>query len=443
MIKDILIVDDEINMAKAMGEALKRIDFDVDIVYSGEEALKKLNSNIYKMVVSDVRMDKIDGKELLKKIKKISPKTVVILVSAYGTIQDAVEIMKEGASDFIVKPFSAEELQKKVKDYFPSDFQVIKFNEIVFKSKVMEKNIKIAEKAAKTSAPVLIQGESGTGKELMAKFIHNKSNRNKHPYIAINCAAIPEHLLESELFGYEKGAFTGANTAKPGKFELANNGTLVLDEITELHPTLQSKLLRVLQEREVDRLGGLKSISVNVRLISITNKDIEELVKDGNFREDLYFRINVIPIKIPPLRERKSDLEYLTNYFLNVFKEENGKKELTVSDKTMELIMNYSWPGNVRELQNVIQRAVIFSEGNKILPSDLFLTESKLDVKLPDELMSLQEMEKRMIIYALRKTNGNRKNAASILGISERTLRNKVKEYQLNVNDIISGKIDA
>ncbi len=443
MIKDILIVDDEINMAKAMGEALKRIDFDVDIVYSGEEALKKLNSNIYKMVVSDVRMDKIDGKELLKKIKKISPKTVVILVSAYGTIQDAVEIMKEGASDFIVKPFSAEELQKKVKDYFPSDFQVIKFNEIVFKSKVMEKTIKIAEKAAKTSAPVLIQGESGTGKELMAKFIHNKSNRNKHPYIAINCAAIPEHLLESELFGYEKGAFTGANTAKPGKFELANNGTLVLDEITELHPTLQSKLLRVLQEREVDRLGGLKSISVNVRLISITNKDIEELVKDGNFREDLYFRINVIPIKIPPLRERKSDLEYLTNYFLNIFKEENGKKGLTVSDKTMELIMNYSWPGNVRELQNVIQRAVIFSEGDKILPSDLFLTESKLDVKLPDELMSLQDMEKRMIIYALRKTNGNRKNAASILGISERTLRNKVKEYQLNVNDIISGKIDA
>ncbi len=439
MIKDILIVDDEINMAKAMGEALKRVNFVVDIVYSAEEALNNFEKNIYKMVVSDVRMDNINGKELLKKIKRISPKTIVILVSAYGTIEDAVEIMKEGASDFIVKPFSAEELQKKVKTYFPSDFRILKFNEIIYKSQKMGKIIKIGEKAAKTSAPVLIQGESGTGKELLAKKIHKNSNRKDFPYIAINCAAIPENLLESELFGYEKGAFTGATNSKPGKFELAHKGTLVLDEISELHPTLQSKLLRVLQEKEVDRLGGVKPIPVDIRLISITNKDIESLVKKGDFREDLYFRINVVPIRIPPLRERKEDLTYLSNYFLNVFREEAGKKALKISKSTMDLIMNYNWPGNVRELQNVIQRAVIFAEGDKIEPSDLFLTESKLNLELPDELMSLQEMEKKMIIYSLKKTNGNRKNTAEILGISERTLRNKIKEYELTVKDIVSG----
>jgi DNA-binding NtrC family response regulator len=439
MIKDILIVDDEINMAKGMGEALRRVDFDVDIVYSAKEALNKFEKNIYKMVVSDVRMDNINGKELLKKIKKISPKTVVILVSAYGTIEDAVEIMKEGASDFIVKPFSAEELQKKVKTYFPSDFRILKFNEIIYKSSEMEKILKIGEKSAKSSAPVLIRGESGTGKELLAKYIHNNSNRKDFPYIAINCAAIPENLLESELFGYEKGAFTGATNSKPGKFELADKGTIVLDEISELHPTLQSKLLRVLQEKEVDRLGGVKPIPIDVRLISITNKDIESLVKKGDFREDLYFRINVVPIKIPPLRDRKEDLNYLVNYFLNIFREEAGKNSLKISKSTMELIMSYNWPGNVRELQNVIQRAVLFAEEDKILPSDLFLTESKLNIELPDELMSLQKMEKKMIIYSLKKTNGNRKNAAEILGISERTLRNKVKEYELNVKDIISG----
>ena len=273
----------------------------------------------------------------------------------------------------------------------------------------------------------------------MAKYIHNKSNRSNFPYIAINCAAIPENLLESELFGYEKGAFTGATSSKPGKFELADKGTIVLDEISELHPTLQSKLLRVLQEKEVDRLGGVKSIPVNIRLISITNKDIETLVKKGEFREDLYFRINVVPIKIPPLRDRKDDLQYLTNYFLNIFRDEAGKQNLNISRKTMELIMNYNWPGNVRELQNVIQRAVIFAEEDNIMPSDLFLTESKLNIALPDELMSLQEMEKRMIIYSLKKTNGNRKKAAEILGISERTLRNKINEYELNVKEIISG----
>ncbi len=437
MIKDILIVDDEVSMAKAMGEALKRMKYDIDIVHSAAEALELFEKNIYKVVVSDVRMEKMSGKELLKKIKKLSPKTSVILVTAYGTVQDAVEVMKEGASDYILKPFSAEQLQNTVRRYFPSDFSLQKFREIIFKSKSMEKVLKLAEKAAMVNAPVLIQGESGTGKEMLARYIHKNSSRKDKPYIAVNCAAIPENLLESELFGYEKGAFTGATSSKPGKFELADGGTIVLDEIGELHSSLQSKLLRVLQEGEVDRLGGVKTIPVDVRLISITNKDLNELVSEGKFREDLFFRINVIPIEIPPLRERPEDIEYLTTYFLNVYREENGKKELKISAKTLKLLKEYSWPGNVRELQNIIQRAVIFAGGKEINPEDLFLDKNRKKIKLSDELVRLDEMERRMIIMALKKTLGNRKKAAEILGISERTLRNKVKEYELNIEEIL------
>ncbi len=441
MIKDVLIVDDEVSMAKAMAEALKRLEYEIDVVNSAKEALELFEKNLYKVVVSDVRMEKMSGKELLKRIKKLSPKTAVILVTAYGTVKDAVEVMKEGASDYILKPFSAEQLQKTVKRYYPSDFSSQKVKDIVFKSKSMERVLSLAKKAASTNAPVLIRGESGTGKEMLARFIHRESSRKDKPYIAVNCAAIPENLLESELFGYERGAFTGAVSSKPGKFELADKGTIVLDEISELHPSLQSKLLRVLQEGEVDRLGGVKTIPIDVRLISITNKDIKELVNSGKFREDLFFRINVIPIEIPPLRERPEDIEHLTNYFLNLYREESGKKDIGISKKTLKLLKEYSWPGNVRELQNIIQRAIIFAEGDKIEPEDLFLTENRTKIKLSDELVRLDEMEKRMIIMALKKTLGNRKKAAEILGISERTLRNKVKEYKINVDEILRGGI--
>jgi len=441
VIKDILIVDDEVSMAKAMAEALKRLDYETDVVHSAGEALELFDKNIYKVVVSDVRMEKMSGKELLKKIKKLSPKTAVILVTAYGTVKDAVEVMKEGASDYILKPFSAEKLQQTVKRYFPADFSPVRIKELAYKSKSMEKVMNLAEKAATTVAPVLIRGESGTGKEMLARYIHNKSSRKDKPYIAVNCAAIPENLLESELFGYEKGAFTGAVSSKPGKFELADGGTLVLDEISELHPSLQSKLLRVLQEGEVDRLGGIKTIPVDVRLISITNKEIETLIDEGKFREDLFFRINVIPIEIPPLRERPEDIEYLASYFLNLYKEESGKTDLKMGAKTISLLKEYNWPGNVRELQNIIQRAVIFAEGKEIKPEDLFITEKSNKIKLSDELLRLDEMERRMIIMALKRTLGNRKKAAEILGISERTLRNKVKEYGVDIEKLLRERV--
>lgn len=434
MIKEILVVDDEPHMARAMAEALRRKRYEVETAGSAEEALTLLGRDLYRMVVSDIRMGGLDGKELLKRIKTISPRTVVLLVTAFGTIEDAVDVMKFGASDYILKPFSADQLQEAVGHYYPRDFSPIKYPSLLSVDPLSKDLMKMAERAAKTNATVLIQGESGVGKELLARYIHDKSPRSSGPFVAINCAAIPENLLESELFGYEKGSFTGALHSKPGKFELAQEGTLVLDEVSELHPSLQSKLLRVLQEREVDRVGGLKPIPVDVRLIAVTNRDLRLWVKEGKFREDLFFRLNVLSMTFPPLRKRREDLKLLAGHFTELFARENGKPGLKLSPAAWEKVMGYPWPGNVRELQNVLQRAVILADGESLQPQDLGLPEgapAAVQEAEPSDL-SLAELEKRTILFTLEKNGGNRRKSAEILGISERTLRNKLKEYRVS-----------
>ncbi len=429
-IREILVVDDEAGVADAIKEALRRAGYDVEAVYSPQDALNLFEKYIFKLVVTDVRMEGMSGVELVKELKKKSTETVFIVITAYGTVEDAVYAMKSGASDYILKPFSSQKIQELVLKYFPKDFKAKRERELVFVSKEMKEVLFKAKKVAETNMPVLVLGESGTGKELVARFIHSNSKRKGKPFIAINCSAIPENLLESELFGYEKGAFTGAEKSKPGKFELADGGTLVLDEISELHPQLQAKLLRVLQEKEVERLGGVKPVQVDIRLISLSNRDIEAMVEEGKFREDLFFRISVFPIKIPPLRERKEDIEFLSDYFLKEYSKEAGKPYLELSDSAKKKLLNYDFPGNVRELENIIQRAVVLSSGKKITKDEIILS-SKAKVKEFDDIMSIDEMERIMIEKALSKTGWNRKKAAEILGISERTLRNKIKEFGL------------
>ncbi len=430
-IREILVVDDEKSMADAIKEALSRVGYDVEVSYSPASAIEKFKRETFKMVITDVRMDEMTGVELLKELKNLSSETVFIVITAYGTVEDAVSAMKAGASDYILKPFSTKKIREIVERYYPKDFRRKKLRNLVFVSKAMEEVIEKAKKVSETNLPVLILGESGTGKELVARFIHENSRRKNFPYIAINCSAIPENLLESELFGYEKGAFTGADRYKPGKFELADGGTLVLDEVSELHPSLQAKLLRVLQEGEVERLGGLKPREVDVRIISSTNRDLEKLVSEGKFREDLYFRIAVFPIRIPPLRERKEDVEHLAEYFLREYGREAGKHGLKFSPEARRKLLSYDFPGNVRELENIIQRAVVLAKGESVKPDDLIFTEVGFSRGEEEEVFNIDEMERRLIIKALNRTGWNRKKAAELLGISERTLRNKIKEYDL------------
>jgi len=432
--KDILIVDDDENMNFALSETLRRKNYSIDTALSYLEAKEKINFFNYPMVITDVRMPDGSGIDLVSEIKKKNPGTKIIVITAYGKIEDAVTALKNGAEDYILKPFPAEKILKQVELFFPGSFNRNPVIDFLTRDERLLGIVEKAKKAAGSNASILICGESGTGKEVLARFIHRNSLRKDGSYIAINCAAIPENLLESELFGYEKGAFTGADKFKPGKFELADKGTLVLDEIGDMPLNLQAKILRVLQEKEVDRLGGKKSLPVDARVISLSNQDIEQKLRGREFREDLLFRLNVVEFHIPPIRERPDDILFLTDYFLKIYERDAGKENMVIAKKGMEKLMAYSWPGNVRELQNVIQRTTIFAGGNEISEDDIeFKTYSLQPGGGGDgEITTVAEMEKNLILRTLEKTQNNKTKAAEILGISSRTLRNKLKEYRLD-----------
>lgn len=450
MLKRIVIVDDDPTMRMALGEAVRGLGHGVQLFADGAAAQVELLRNGADLVVSDVRMPGLTGLELLKRF----PQLRFILVSGYATVPDAVDAMKQGAYDFLVKPFSHHELIALVESALARDTddlpRAADAHQFITENGRMRGLLEFARQVAKSQASILIQGESGTGKELLARYIHHHSRRHGGPFIAVNCAALPEGLLESELFGYERGAFTGAVASKAGKFELAHNGTLLLDEITEMPLALQAKLLRVLQEREVDRLGGKKTLPVDIRVISTTNRDLREMIRAGGFREDLYYRINVVPTRIFPLRERLDDIAPLAAGFFA----KRGYHGLFLAPATLARLRQNPWRGNVRELFNVLERAAIMAGDGVILPEHLLLDDEPLDFQFAPPAApevypaaapvappsgaeaagqrpgSVREMEEQLIFRTLRQANNNRTQAAKLLGISVRTLRNKLNLYR-------------
>lgn len=441
----ILIVDDEPLMQDFLLEALSRRKYQVDLADNGTTALQKMKGGKYDLIITDIRMPDVSGMEILKTAKEISPDMGVIMITAYGTIKNAVEAMKKGAYDYITKPFSVDEIELVVDKFFEyrrllDENKYLRselgrkygVDNIIGKSPKMRKIFETIDMVAQSKATVLIQGPSGTGKELIARAIHFKSPRRNKPFIKTNCAALPEGLVESELFGHEKGAFTGAIKTTKGRFELANGGTLLLDEISEMGPNLQAKLLRVLQEGEFERVGSSETVKVDVRIIATTNKDLKEEVKKGNFREDLYYRLNVVPIYLPPLKERKEDIPLLVEHFLRKYSEENGKLIEGISQDALQILIDYDWPGNVRELENVIERAVVMSKEKVLSPKHFSFAdfESVPQPQESDMTKTLKDLEREFILKTLAEQGGNRSKTAEILGISVRTLRNKLKEYK-------------
>jgi two-component system response regulator FlrC len=439
----ILIVDDDAAMRRALTEVLGRGGFEVEQAPSGQHGIERLAGEPFDLVVSDLRMPGLGGLNLLREVRRRHPALPVILITAFGTIEDAVSAMKLGAYDFLTKPFSPQELLRLVRRALTTDTSAPRppraraARPIVTQDPAMLQVLDVAESIAASRAPVLIEGESGTGKELLARFIHERSPRRGKAFVAVNCAALPAELLESELFGHEKGAFTGAITRKGGKFELANGGTILLDEVSEMEFALQAKLLRVLQEYAIDRLGGVAPIPVDVRVIATTSSRLADLVERGRFREDLFYRLSVIPLTLPPLRERRRDLDPLIEHFL-------GAAGVTVAGgitaEARQWLLERPWRGNVRELQNVIERAVLLSRGRPIERGDLEgagMTARPFagaggGVSGLTSLagLTIAEMERRLILETLRVTNNNRTRAAQQLGISIRTLRNKLAEYR-------------
>ncbi|MFC1555308.1 sigma-54-dependent transcriptional regulator, partial [candidate division KSB1 bacterium] len=410
MANKILIIDDDSLMRDFLEETISRMNIEVKTAANGEEGIEYFKQSEFDMVISDIRMPDLSGIEVLKHVKAVDPDMTVIMMTAYGTIDNAVEAMKEGAFDYITKPFSADAIEliiKKVLRYISLENEnrqlrkeldgIYGFDNIVGKSTKMKKIFDTLESVAKSSATIFIQGPSGTGKELVARAIHYNSPRANKPFIKTNCAALPEGIMESELFGHEKGAFTGAIKTKMGRFEAANEGSLLLDEISEMSPALQAKLLRVLQEKEFERVGDHVSISVDVRIIATTNRDIKEEIKNGNFREDLYYRLNVIPIIIPPLKERKKDIPLLTNHFIDKYNNEHMREIKGIKDDALELLMRLDWPGNVRELENRIERAVIMSKGELLETKHFVFEDDDFDLfskyESDDTNLTLYEME--------------------------------------------------
>ncbi|MBF0398034.1 MAG: sigma-54-dependent Fis family transcriptional regulator, partial [Desulfobacterales bacterium] len=418
----------------------------------GQEILNKIKSTSCSLIIMNQKSPDIDGFGLMKKIYLENPDIKFVVLSSEPSVEDAVSAMKAGAIDFILKPVEIDHIKnllKMVFDQTENENQLKNYKnkslKLVTHNKAMRRLIELVKQVADSRASILIQGESGTGKELIARFIHENSSRKNKPFVAINCAALPETLLESELFGYEKGAFTGAISRKTGKFELANGGTVLLDEITEMQFHLQSKLLRVLQEREIDRVGGTKPIQVDVRVIATTNRDIKASIEKGDFREDLFYRLNVVPIKIPPLRDRKEDIPILTQHFVMKYNEIDNRNVKGLTDDALARLMEHPFKGNVRELENVIERSILLSDGEYIKSKD-FLWDNDCEPQLEEEFNApegeepsvapLRDVEKKLIMQALGKTNGNRTHAANILGISVRTLRNKLNEYKETMKNI-------
>jgi DNA-binding NtrC family response regulator len=426
-----------------LNRVLSSEGFIVKEAINGLEALKRLEEEDYSLVLLDLKMPGLNGIETLKKIREFDINLPIIMISAYGSISEAVEAMKLGALDYLIKPFDIEELkiivERAIKQYElrveniyyrEEEEKRFNFDEIIGKSKAIKRVLEMVKSVSVTPATVLITGESGTGKELIARAIHKNSPGNKNPFVVVNCVAFSSHLLESELFGHEKGAFTGAISKRIGRFEMAKGGTIFLDEIGEVDPVIQTKLLRFLQEKEFERVGSSKSIKVDVRILSATNLDLKKKAEDNNFRQDLYYRLNVFNIEVPPLRERKEDIPLLVEHFIHKYDKILNKKVEEISPQAMELLLNYDYPGNIRELENILERSMIMAKNN-IMDETYFAFINKENFS--EKKGTLKEVEKELIIRYLIQNKSNRTKTAELLGISRRSLQNKIKEYQINL----------
>ena len=444
----ILVVDDESIVRESLREWLSAIGYDVDIAASGAEALEIIRKNKIRIMLTDLFMPGMDGIELMKEAKKIVPEISAVIITAHGTIQTAITAMREGAHDYVEKPFCLEKVEHLVKNLVERHELIeenislrrkiedrLQFEGIIAKSIKMLKIFELIKTVAPTTATILIIGDTGTGKEVVARAIHQQSPRRNHSFIATSCAALPESLLESELFGHEKGAFTGAVERKKGKFEAADKGTLFLDEIGEINANTQIHLLRALEEKKITRVGGNQEIDVDARVIAATNRNLRTLVQQGRFREDLYYRLNVVTIDLPSLKERNEDILPLAEHFLKKYAEENNKNVKSFSPEVIEFMLNHSWPGNVRELENMVERGVILSKSDEIalavLPHDVIHP-------APAEGKTIEVMTKQHIFDVLEETKGNITQAAKILGIQRMTLYNKLKKYKYIVNNLDS-----
>jgi DNA-binding NtrC family response regulator len=480
-IDKIIVVEDDLIVRRNLEQQLRQHRYEVASTGTLAGVRELMERDTFDLVFLDVRLPDGEGTDLLRELQSQPQKPLVVIVTGFGSVESAVECMRNGAFDYMLKPFSSDQLQvvlKKAENFN----QLLKVNqyfthaevdesgfELLGKSASMEQLRQLIRKVARTQATVLIAGESGTGKELVARALYRQSPRASAPFIRVNCAAVPENLIESEFFGHEKGAFTGAISKREGRFELAHNGTLLLDEVSEIPPQLQAKLLRVLQERELERVGGNRTIKVDVRVIATTNRRLEESVERKEFRQDLYFRLNVVPIHIPPLREHKEDIAFLAHQFMPRYARKHGVRVHGMADSTLAALEAHQWPGNVRELQNVIERAVILcGDGGQLEPEHLGFSASGRAAPLPSapvpppaasapaaaaaapsaapsggEMISLAEVEKQHILAALEKTRQNRTHAAKVLGISIRTLRNKLNQYGVKGKDSEAGDAEA
>jgi two-component system response regulator PilR (NtrC family) len=456
-VEKILVVDDEQSLRDVLSIMLKRAGYAVTSAMDGEEAIELLNKEIFDLVITDLRMPKIDGMEVLKAVKSASPETVVLIITAFASADSAVEAMKQGAYDYLTKPFQVDEVQLIIRNALEkrrltTENMLLKremasqssFAQLVGQSEAMQKVFDVVRKVADSKSNVLICGESGTGKELVARAIHYNSARSVMPFVAVNCSAVPETLLESELFGHMKGSFTGAIANKAGLFEVADGGTIFLDEIGDTTPTIQVKLLRVIQEREFRRVGGNHDVKVDVRVVAATNKDLEKAVADGSFREDLYYRLDVIPIRLPPLRMRTGDIPLLVNHFLERFAKESGKPKPVISQEAMHVLLSHEWRGNVRELENLIERVVAFATAELVTDAEVHgwlhrpATQSRhptMPMDLTDEGLDLEGLingiEKDLLLKALERSKWVKKKAARMLRLNTRSFRYRLEKYAI------------
>jgi len=456
-VEKILVVDDEQSLRDVLSIMLKRAGYAVTSAMDGEEAIELLNKEIFDLVITDLRMPKIDGMEVLKAVKSASPETVVLIITAFASADSAVEAMKQGAYDYLTKPFQVDEVQLIIRNALEkrrltTENMLLKremasqssFAQLVGQSEAMQKVFDVVRKVADSKSNVLICGESGTGKELVARAIHYNSARSVMPFVAVNCSAVPETLLESELFGHMKGSFTGAISNKAGLFEIADGGTIFLDEIGDTTPTIQVKLLRVIQEREFRRVGGNQDVKVDVRVVAATNKDLEKAVADGSFREDLYYRLDVIPIRLPPLRMRAGDIPLLVNHFLERFSKESGKPKPVISQEAMHVLLGHEWRGNVRELENLIERVVAFSAEAPVTDAEVHgwlhrpATQSQhpaMPLDLTEEGLDLEGLingiEKDLLLKALERSQWVKKKAARMLRLNTRSFRYRLEKYAI------------
>jgi DNA-binding NtrC family response regulator len=454
---NILIVDDEGQNRDYLSEILSQEGYNVSSASNGKDAIAKLSQDAFNVVLTDLQMPELDGLGVIRYLIENNLSCIGIIFTGYGSVKTAVDAMKLGAFDYITKPFKADEIKVVVKKaldhlalqeentYLKAQLKAkYKFENIVGNSDRMQKVFSLIDKVASTDSTVLILGESGTGKELVARALHYNSPRSQNPFVPVNCGAIPEELLESELFGHEKGAFTGAFRTRIGRFELANGGSIFLDEISEMSPTLQVKLLRVIQEREFERVGGIKSIKTDVRIIAATNRDLEQEVSEGRFREDLYYRLNVIPLNLPPLRDRKEDIPLLVKHFMAKYGQEKNGKTVSFGKKAMNMLMQYKWPGNVRELENLVERVLVLCDSpeadlsdlpEKILSGSAGDTSALPQIDLPESGIDLStavsEFEKSIIIQALNRSNWVKNRAAKLLRVNRTTLVEKIKKQKL------------